>query len=165
MQAFLLRIVWVDLWSCWGVLDLEQGSVHSYICPSLDKYSAFGAHATSIVGLLATAEGILSVSSNCVRMHTKGGVPFLTFRLVCNCQSLLYTAYWVVFALIDVLKLKSALHIVRFHYLVSMGMTSSSANDYLLVEVCLKPICINPSSKGSSTGPEQVLWCRRWVFI
>lgn len=57
-----------------------QGSLHSFMCPSLDKYSVFGAHVKSVVGLLGAAEGILSVSSDYVRMHTRGGVPILTFR-------------------------------------------------------------------------------------
>lgn len=69
-----------DFDKTWGWGFGPQGSLHSFMCPSLDKYSVFGAHVKSVVGLLGAAEGILSVSSDYVRMHTRGGVPILTFR-------------------------------------------------------------------------------------
>lgn len=58
----------------------SAGSLHSFICPTLDKYSFFGAHPSAVVGLLGAAEGILSVSSEYVRMHTRGGVSLMSFR-------------------------------------------------------------------------------------
>ncbi|KAG0613820.1 hypothetical protein M758_6G131500 [Ceratodon purpureus] len=58
----------------------STGSLHSFICPTLDKYSVFGAHPSAVVGLLGAAEGILSVSSEYVRMHSRGGVSMLSFR-------------------------------------------------------------------------------------
>nr|XP_024386798.1 PAN2-PAN3 deadenylation complex catalytic subunit Pan2-like isoform X3 [Physcomitrium patens] len=57
----------------------SAGSLHSFICPTLDKYSFFGAHPSAVVGLLGAAEGILSVSSEYVRMHTRGGVSLMSF--------------------------------------------------------------------------------------
>jgi hypothetical protein len=62
------------------LFDDEQGSLHSYLCPSLEKYTVFGAHSTAVIGLLAAAEGIVSLSSGCVRMHTRGGLSILNFR-------------------------------------------------------------------------------------
>ncbi|KAH9536486.1 hypothetical protein CY35_16G002500 [Sphagnum magellanicum] len=58
----------------------STGSLHSYLCPSLEKYTVFGAHSTAVLGLLAAAEGIVSLSSGCVRMHTRGGLSILNFR-------------------------------------------------------------------------------------
>jgi hypothetical protein len=67
----LLELIWTAS---------STGSLHSYLCPSLEKYTVFGAHSTAVIGLLAAAEGIVSLSSGCVRMHTRGGLSILNFR-------------------------------------------------------------------------------------
>jgi len=75
-------------------LGLEQGSLHSFICPTLDKYSVFGAHPSAVVGLLGAAEGILSVCSEYIRMHTRGGVSMLSFRSI-NRIALYYSIQYI----------------------------------------------------------------------
>ncbi len=81
------------------LIDDEQGSLHSYLCPSLEKYTVFGAHSTAVIGLLAAAEGIVSLSSSCVRMHTRGGLSILNFRQFCQPEKKLQVTSPVLFSI------------------------------------------------------------------
>lgn len=61
---------------------LVQGCVQASLCPGLERYTVWSSFPVGhpVVGLLPAAAGVLSASSNTLRMHTRGGVPLLRMR-------------------------------------------------------------------------------------
>lgn len=63
-----------SLFSSW------QGRVVSYLSPGMERYSAFHAHNSPVRQLHADQAGIISISSDTVRHHTRGGLLNFSYR-------------------------------------------------------------------------------------
>jgi PAB-dependent poly(A)-specific ribonuclease subunit 2 len=61
----------------WG--GLRSGRVISYLSPSLHKYVSIEAHKSQVKQLLPFENGIISLSSELLRIHSKGGVSRCEF--------------------------------------------------------------------------------------
>mmetsp|Transcript_18769 Transcript_18769/g.48144 ORF Transcript_18769/g.48144 Transcript_18769/m.48144 type:complete len:1322 (+) Transcript_18769:261-4226(+) len=57
----------------------ERGGIHSYVCPSMDRYTSVTGHTHRVQAMAATPGGVLSISANRLRLHSSGGLPLLSY--------------------------------------------------------------------------------------
>lgn len=57
-----------------------KGRLVSYMSPGLETYSAFRAHKSAVRQLQVDPSGILSISTDTIRHHSRGGLPGFAYR-------------------------------------------------------------------------------------